>query len=199
MNHPLRCRCGKLQGHVVPSTVAARAICYCKDCQAYARFIGAPGVADQDGGTEVIASLPQHVRFTAGLDLLACMSLSEHGLLRWYASCCNTPIGNTPRHPKLPYVGLIHSCLEGGSSTIESSFGARRIAVNTKSARNAVRSTPIASTFAVLRLMTSSLATRLVGAYKNNPFFTQDTGRPIRAVRVPSPIEREQAYRERSP
>jgi hypothetical protein len=196
MKHPLRCRCGKLQGHVVPSTVAVRAICYCKDCQAYARFIDTAGVADQDGGTEVIASLPQHVHFTAGLDKLACMSLSERGLLRWYAGCCNTPIGNTPRHPKLPYVGLIHSCLEGDSPSIESSFGRRRIAVNTKSARNAVRSTPIASTVAVLRLMTSSLVTRLGGTYKNNPFFRSDTGRPIQPVRVLSPAEREQAYRE---
>lgn len=194
MNHPLRCRCGKLAGHVAPSSVAVRAICYCRDCQAYARFLRTPGVADPDGGTEVIATLPQHVHFTSGLDVLACMSLSEQGLLRWYASCCNTPIGNTPRNSKLPYAGMIHSCLEAGPPSIESSFGGRRIAVNTKSARNKVRSTPIASTLAVARLMTASLGNRLSGGYKDNPFFAPDTGTPIRLVRVLTSTERAQAY-----
>jgi hypothetical protein len=193
MSLPLRCRCGKLQGHVVPSTSAVRAICYCKDCQAYARFLGTQGVADRDGGTEVVAMLPRHVHFTAGLELLACLSLSERGLLRWYASCCSTPIGNTPRDLKIPYAGMVHSCLDTGSK-IESSFGRRRVAVNTKSARNAIPSTPIATTLAVLRLMTSSLGVRLTGSYRDNPFFVPDTGAPIRPIHVLTSDERRQAY-----
>lgn len=195
MNHPLRCRCGAVQGYVVRSATAARAICYCKDCQAFARFLGTAGVADQAGGTEVVAMLPRHVHFTAGLDALACLSLSERGLLRWYASCCKTPIGNTPRNPKLPYAGMIHSCLEG-SMPIESSFGTRRIAVNTRSARSEVASTSVASTLAVLGLMTSALGTRLSGGYRDNPFFARDTGTPIRPVHVLSSAERAQAYGE---
>jgi hypothetical protein len=197
MTHPLSCRCGKLQGHVDLSTNAVRAICYCKDCQAYARFLGVSDIADRDGGTEVIAMLPHRVHFTGGLDMLACMSLSEHGLLRWYASCCNTPVGNTPRNPKLPYAGMIHSCLEGNALSIEAWFGRRRIAVNTKSARNAVRSTPVASTVAVLRLMASLLGARLSRAYMNSPFFVPGTNKPVRPVQVLSPAERQQAYGER--
>jgi len=194
MNHALRCRCGKLRGHVERSTSATRAVCYCKDCQAYARFLGTPGVLDTDGGTEVVASLPRHVRFSAGADALACLSLSERGLLRWYASCCKTPIGNTPRNPKVPYVGLIHACFEGGSSGIETTFGTRRIAVNTRSARNPVRSAPIAMAARVFGLMASALADRLGGAYKDNPFFVAATGTPIRDVRVLSKAERDRAY-----
>src|SRR5207249_4142579 len=155
-------------------------VCYCKDCQAYARFLRTPGVVDADGGTEVVASLPKRLHFTAGVEALACMSLREHGLLRWYASCCNTPVANTPRNPKLPYAGVVHSCLQGSSPTIESSFGARRIAVNTKSARNTVRSTPIASAAAVLTLMMSMLGSRLTGSYKVNPFFISNSLTPIR-------------------
>jgi len=118
MNHPLRCHCGALQGHVAPSAGATRAVCYCKDCQAYAHFLGTRGITDRSGGTEVVASLPKSVHFTAGLEKLACVSLSERGLLRWYASCCSTPIGNTPRSPGVPYVGIIHCCLESRSPTI---------------------------------------------------------------------------------
>ena len=194
MNHPLHCRCGTLRGHVIPAAGAMRAVCYCKDCQAYARFLGLPGVVDEDGGTEVVASLPGQVHLVAGLEALACLSLSERGLLRWYASCCNTPVGNTPRDPRMPYVGVVHSCLEEGSPTLESSFGRMRIAVNTRSARNEVRSTPIATTFGVLNLMASLLGARLRGAYRSNPFFDPATRAPIRPVRVLSTAEREQAY-----
>jgi hypothetical protein len=193
MNHTLRCRCGTIRGHVERSASATRAICYCRDCQAYARFLGTPGVVDADGGTEVVASLPKCVRFTAGVDALSCVSLSERGLLRWYASCCNTPIGNTPRNPKVPYVGLIHACFEGGSPAIETTFGRRRIAVNTRSARNPVRSTPVASAARVIGLMAAALADRLGGTDRQNPFFAA-TGAPVRPVRVLSSAERERAY-----
>jgi hypothetical protein len=192
--HSLRCRCGTFQGYVERSSSAVRAVCYCRDCQAFARFLGTQGITDPDGGTEVVASLPKHVRLSSGLEALACLSLSEHGLLRWYASCCNTPVGNTPRNRKLPYVGLVHSCLEGGQSSIASTFGARRVAVNTGSAKNAVQSTPVASAVAVVGLMSSAIMDRLGGAYRNNPFFAADTGTPVRQVRVLSTVERERAY-----
>ena len=194
--HSLRCRCGTFQGYVARSTSAVRAVCYCKDCQAFARFLGTQGITDPDGGTEVVATLPRHVRLTAGLEALSCLSLSERGLLRWYASCCNTPVGNTPRNRKLPYVGLVHNCLEGGASSIASTFGTRRVAVNTQSARNDVQSTPVASTVAVVGLMASAIVDRLGGAYRDNPFFAADTGAPIRSVRVLSSAERERAYRD---
>lgn len=179
----------------MPSRGATRAVCYCKDCQAYARFLRTPGIVNPAGGTEVVASLPQYVHFTAGLDVLACISLIEGGLLRWYASCCNTPVGNTPRNPKVPYVGIIHSCLEGSTPSIESSFGRLDIAVNTSSALNKVRATPIASAIGVLTLMMSSLGAWLSGTYRNNPFFIPGTRTPIQQVRVLSTAERAQVYR----
>jgi hypothetical protein len=194
MNHPLRCRCGSLRGHVVPSIAATRAVCYCRDCQAYARFLETPAVADADGGTEVVASSAQSVVFSEGIDRLACMSLREGGLLRWYASCCNTPIANTPRNPAMPYVGLVHSCLETGAPPLDRSFGGRRIAVNTQSARNRVRATPLATLGRVLVLMTSLAGSRMSGAYRRNPFFVAGTRTPIRGVRVLSADERRRAY-----
>ena len=103
MTIALRCRCGKLRGQVDTRRVAARAVCYCKDCQAYGRFLATP-VLDPLGGTEVAATLPAAVRFDEGLEHLACMSLGPKGLYRWYADCCRTPIGNTPRDPRTSYL-----------------------------------------------------------------------------------------------
>jgi hypothetical protein len=120
--------------------------------------------------------------------------MSERGLLRWYADCCNTPIANTPRNPKIPYVGLVHSCLDEGPLPIDAAFGRRRLAANTKSARNVVRSTPVASAIGVGRLMLSLLGARLSGGYKDNPVFEPVTSTPVRAVRVLSATERQRAY-----
>ena len=195
MNHPLRCRCGTLQGFVLPSATTTRAICYCKDCQAYARFLRTPGVIDSCGGTEVVASLPKHVHFIEGQGALACLSLSPRGILRWYAECCNTPIGNTPRNSKISYVGLVHSCLEAHSPSLESSFGPLRMAVSTKSAIGKVRSTPAGSVIGVLTLMKALLGARLSGSYRDNPFFLAGSGTPSREPYVLSKAEREQAYR----
>ncbi len=172
MNHPLQCRCGTIKGYVVRPGMANRAVCYCKDCQAFAHFLKrADTVLDEHGGTAVVATLPKHVHFTQGLEALTSMSLSDHGVLRWYASCCNTPIGNTPRDFKTPYVGLIESCLESNSPSLQKSFGPVRMVLNTKSAKGRVKSTPVSNFLAMLGLMKSVIGTRLNGTYKRNPFF----------------------------
>lgn len=188
MHHPLRCRCGTIRGHVRLPATTGRAICYCKDCQSYARFLGrAEEVLDEAGGSDVVATLPRQVRFEQGLESLACMSLSEGGILRWYADCCKTPIGNTPRNYKTSYVGLLHSCLS--SAPMEHSFGPATIRVNTRSARRPVRPTPVATAVAILKLMKSMLPARLSGRYRENPFFHAQSGEPIRQPRVLSPAE----------
>lgn len=98
MDMPFRCDCGSLKGRLETRRSAGRARCYCRDCQAYARYLGREqALLDGNGGTEIIACVPGGVQFTVGVDRLACVSLGERGLLRWHAQCCRTPIGNTPR------------------------------------------------------------------------------------------------------
>src|SRR5664279_4902796 len=192
MNHPLQCRCGKIKGYVVRPGMARRAICYCKDCQAFAHFLeNADTALDELGGTGIVATVPKEVHFTQGLEALACMSLSGRGLLRWYASCCNTPIGNTPRDFKTPYVGLIETCLDSNSPSLQESFSPVRMVLNTKSARRSVKSTPVSNLVAMLGIMKSVLGTRLSGAYKRNPFFGTETGTPIARPRELTKSERE--------
>jgi hypothetical protein len=192
MNHPLQCRCGTIKGYVVRPGMATRAICYCKDCQAFAHFLErADTVLDEHGGTAIVATLPGHVHFSQGVEALACMSLSERGLLRWYASCCNTPIGNTPRDFKTPYVGLIESCLMSNSPSLRESFGPVRMVLNTKSAGGRVKSTPVANLVAMLGVMKAVIGARLSGAYKRNPFFGTEAGTPVARPRELTKAERE--------
>lgn len=194
MIHPLRCRCGTLQGAVLPSSAATRAICYCNDCQAHARFLGGD-VVDRSGGTEVLATAPRYVQLRQGLGSLACLSLSSRGLLRWYAQCCRTPIGNTPRNPGIAYVGLVHVCL-GDEPARQASFGPVRMAVNTKSAHGPVASPPLGSrALAAFNLVRSLAGARLPGGGRPSPFFEDGSRTPIRVPYVLSAAERAQACR----
>lgn len=182
--HPLRCRCGKLTGEVAHPGSGTRAVCYCRDCQAFARFLGEPSrVLDAQLGTDIVAMLPRHVSFTGGLEHLACMSLSPHGTYRWYAQCCNTPIGNTPRDFRIAHVGLIHSCLHDPSKSLDASFGLVKMRVNRQSALGEVRSSPLRTFAAILKYMASLTRARMTGGYKQTPFFDA-AGTPVRTPTV---------------
>ncbi len=192
MSHPLRCRCGTLRGIVDHPEKVSRGVCYCKDCQAFAHFLGNTGdILDEMGGTDVMATLAKHVTFTQGLEALACMSLTEAGMLRWYTSCCNTPIGNTPRDFKTSHVGLIHTCLEDPSRTLERSFGPVRMRVNTKHANGKPKPMPFSTVTSILRFVSSLIRARLDGSYKSTPFFTSDRGTPVVPPKVLTRDERQ--------
>jgi Family of unknown function (DUF6151) len=106
---PLRCRCGHTRGvaRAVAPFTGFRFVCYCRDCQAFARFLQRPDVLDAAGGTDIFQMPTGRVKLTAGTDALRCIRLSSK-VLRWYTDCCRTPIGNTAG-PRFPVVGLIHS------------------------------------------------------------------------------------------
>lgn len=110
---PLRCRCGHMRGvagDISPSS-GFRFVCYCKDCQAFARFLERLDVLDLAGGTDIFQMPPARVTLTSGTDAMRCIRLSDK-VLRWYAACCRTPIANTATKPNFPVVGLIHSFMD---------------------------------------------------------------------------------------
>jgi hypothetical protein len=189
MSHPLQCRCGTLKGVVESPGSANRAICYCRDCQAFAHFLGrANDVLDERGGSDVIHILPKNITFTQGIEALACMRLTHKGMLRWYASCCNTPIGNTLPTPRISFIGLLHSCVEHADRPLDDAFGAVRGWVNTKSAKGSPKPRQVLGP--TLRwFFTKVLRARLNGEYKHTPFFRADTGAPVVSARVLSTAE----------
>ncbi len=193
-HHPLRCRCGTVQGHVAePRRAMGRGVCYCTDCRAFAHFLGrADDVLDAHGGTDVIATHPQHVVISHGQDALRCMSMSPRGLLRWYAGCCRTPIGNTSRNARTAYVGLVHNCLEGAGVPIERSFGPVTLRLNTASATAPVAARSRGVLGSALRFMRTLLGARLSGSFKRSPFFDPASGHPVLAPQVLTKAEREQ-------
>lgn len=196
MAMPFRCRCGTLQGEIEPGDVYARATCYCRDCQAFARALGrADDVLDPQGGTEILAMLPAGIRLTAGGTQLACLSLGPKGLLRWHSACCDTPIANTLRDPKTPYVGVLAASVPGGPEVLDDEVGPSRIALSTGSALGQVKATPLRTGVGVLRIMWGMLRARLRGRHRDNQFFQPGTGQPVAKPRVLTREERAQASR----
>src|SRR3979490_2902332 len=110
---PLRCRCGRMRGvaHNSSPSSGLRFVCYCKDCQAFARFLDRADVLDAAGGTDIFHMPPARVKLPAGTDALRCRSLSDK-VLRWYSECCRTPIANPPAAPGFPVIGMVHCFMD---------------------------------------------------------------------------------------
>src|SRR5215813_3968090 len=106
---PLSCRCGHVRGvaNEIAPQAGFRFVCYCQDCQAFARFLAQPDVLDAAGGTDIFHMPAGRVKLTAGTDAVRCLHFSSR-VFRWYTDCCQTPIANTAG-PRFPVVGLIHS------------------------------------------------------------------------------------------
>lgn len=185
MTHPLQCRCGSLQGLVSNPQSANRVICYCKDCQAFAHFLGrADEVLDERGGSDVIQMAPRNIVFTQGAESLACLRLTPKGLVRWYAGCCKTPIGNTLVTPKMSFIGVVSTCLENPDKPLDAAFGPVRTWVNTASARGNPKPRVAGVGRTVWWFLGTTLKARVNGDYKRTPFFRPDTGAPVVSPRV---------------
>ena len=110
---PLGCRCGHMRGvasDVSPSS-GFRFICYCKDCQVFARFLKRTDVLDPAGGTDIFQMAADRMKLISGMDALRCIRLSQK-VLRWYGDCCRTPIANSAASPRFPVVGVIHCFID---------------------------------------------------------------------------------------
>jgi len=162
-----------------------RAVCYCKDCQAFAHALRqADRVLDARGGSDIVQVLPRNLRFTQGLESLACLRLTPKGLFRWYAACCRTPIGNTLPTPKWSFIGLVHTCLDTSEVSLDEAFGPIRTWVNTKGAIGDPKPKEEGVGKAIGWFLRTTLKARFNGDYKRSPFFNPTTGAPIVTPRV---------------
>ncbi|MET0389087.1 MAG: DUF6151 family protein [Polyangiales bacterium] len=194
---PLRCACGKLQGlaiDVAPHT-GTRLLCYCGDCQAFARFLGQRGILDEHGGSDIFQLTPAQVRLTRGVEQLRAMRLSDKGLLRWYADCCRTPVGNTLTQPRVPFVGMLHSFMDHAQHGRSRDSVLGPLVAKTQAHR--AIGTPPPDAFQgvpariILRNLRLALRASLLGKHRPTPFFDEH-GRLRVEPRVLSRTERTQ-------
>ena len=183
----LKCKCGAVQGsvsHVSPK-VGNHVVCYCDDCQAFARHLsGGIGILDEWGGTRIYQTPPWHISIDKGKEQLQCLRLTPKGLYRWYTGCCNTPVGNTIS-VRFPFVGLFHSFMDKDEQT-ESQLGPIKGYHKLESATGEIPEEiqevgmPKRTTFNVLWRL---IKWKFTGRNQPNPFF-DPSGRSISKPRV---------------
>lgn len=175
MAHSIRCNCGKLQGQIKRTKDVNRCVCYCADCQGFARYLQRENeILDRIGGTSIIQTTQENITFSEGMENLACIRLTDTGMLRWYAGCCNTPIGNTFADFKISFIGLIHNCLSSDRDLLDKEFGDKCMHVNTKYALGENKPKPRGFISGTLRVIGMILKARFSGSYKNTPLFASE-------------------------
>jgi len=171
-----------VSGYIRDGSPSNRVRCYCTDCQAFGRFFGSgAGVLDAQGGTEIVQVAQSRLQIDTGLDQLACIRLTPKGLLRWYARCCNTPIGNTLANPRVSTVGLIHNCLD--SATLDRDLGPVAAEVNTDTANGNPKPRQRGLFRMIVKVLAMAITDRVSGRYRQSPLFSQ-AGRPVVEPRV---------------
>ena len=175
---PLKCECGLVQGtaHNITPTNGMRVVCYCDDCQAFAKFLDKEDdILDEFGGTDIFQMTPSQLKFTRGSDQLRCVRLKKKGLYRWYTGCCNTPIGNTVG-AGFAFVGVIHNIMDD-EGVREKNLGPVRTYVQGNFAKEGLPPEKYNEGFPFLttmRVVWKLIVWRLQGKHKPSPFFNED-------------------------
>ena len=193
----VECGCGQVSGAAtgLSPKMGNRAVCYCRDCRAYAHYLGADGILDAHGGSDIFQMTPSHLVIDTGAKHLACVRLTQKGLFRWYASCCRTPVGNTIGWSRLPFVGVVQPFMRHSvEATRDDVLGPVRVHSSPESAANGAPPSirkPGPSDLVHLTRVLGGGALR--GEHQPSPFFGRD-GNPIVTPHVLSPEERASLY-----
>lgn len=178
----LGCRCGKVSGRVVYASpqAANRVVCLCDDCQAFLHHLGRADLLDLHGGTDLVQVAPACVAFDRGAEQIVGLRLGPKGLYRWYASCCNTPLGNT-LSPAVPFVGIVAQTFEDADQSFGKPIGAilGKFAVGTPPAGSTRLNLPL-----LARALRTILGWRLHGKTWPHPFFDRESREPIYPVTI---------------
>ena len=189
----IQCQCGTVKGVISDKALQRHnhLICYCKDCQAFARYVAKEDTMNNKGGTEIVQVSCADVSITEGIDSIACIRLNEGTLVRWYAKCCNTPLANAPG-PGLPFIGLIHTCLQPVTQ-INNKFGPISLVAFANGAASNEKPKSIGMPMGMIRFVILALGAKFRGDGKRHPLFNAN-GEPIVTPKVLSDAERAPLY-----
>lgn len=133
---------------------------------------------------------PAALRFEQGTDQIAGLRLGAKGLFRWYARCCNTPLGNTVG-TAIPLVGIVAQAFDtdGGADRV---VGSPTVSIM---GQFAVDGPPPGSTGwnvgLYARIIRLVLGWRLGGQAWPHPFFNRADGQPMYPIEVLSVRDRD--------
>ena len=161
---PFACTCRELQGELRDIAPAdyTHIVCHCADCRsAYTHL----GMADPEK-VGILQTSQDKVHVTRGGEHLRVFRNSPRGPLRWYATCCDTPLFFTMPKARLVHVGVNTDRLEGadlGRVQAEGFVPDGKGGTRHKGALTMVT-----------RMATRIAAKNLNGSWRDTPFFDAD-------------------------
>lgn len=163
------CRCGAFSAEVDPSE-GIRAVCYCRSCREFAEMTEAGASLDDQGGSDLFQVAPERIRFLkGGAENLTWTRLTEKGPVRWYTTCCNTPVANTLATSSWPFVTLqTHRFAD------PEALGPVTARVNRGGATGRVPDDSKGTGYLIRNFIARAIRSRLSGGWKRNPFFGPD-------------------------
>lgn len=183
----LQCRCGAVKGKIknIQKGSGNRIVCYCEDCQRFAKQCShSDDILDEFGGTEILQINLSAIEIDKGIENIACLKLKEKGMIRWYTTCCKTPVANTVGM-NLPFAGVIHSFFDR-EQELDRAIGPIIAAMSIKSAIVPVSDNIFkmkAGPITMIKMIVKLLSWKFSGKRYPNPFFT-DTGEPVSEPRI---------------
>ncbi|WP_282076478.1 DUF6151 family protein [Epibacterium ulvae] len=184
----LSCDCGKVTAVASLEAVkaATRVTCFCGDCRAadtYLRRESEAQITPKASGIELLHMSPDGLLFTNGIEHIRVFRLSKRGPLRWYTTCCNTPIATTLPKPDIPLCALqLRFCKH------PETLGPARVKAFVPQKNGPPRTEGVMQ-FG-MALVNRIVSARLSGRWKENPFFNMETKTPVSEPVVLSQKER---------
>ncbi len=163
------CKCGRLRGEITDVSPSAytNVICHCQDCRAAYTHLGLADPAK----VGILQTTQDRVHVTEGGENLRVFRHSPKGALRWYATCCDTPLFYTPVKARLVHVGVNTDRLDAPEALpdakVEGFIPQPGGKVKHKGAARMVT-----------RMVSRMAAKNLSGEWRGSPFFEEDGTTP---------------------
>jgi len=95
--------------------------------------MGHEAMLDEDGATSRFQVSPASLNVTTGSEQVGCIQQTRGGALRWYARCCDTPLGLSLWQMSMPFIALDTARIEvpGDEDAVAQLLGPLRARVNT--------------------------------------------------------------------
>ena len=188
---PFTCTCGKFRAvlHDVGPREGDRLTCYCSDCRDFVRVIGRADLLDANGGNAVYQTRVAKLEIIEGAELLATLHMTDKPTMRWYSTCCNTPLFNTLPKAKPAFLSVNTSAFD--TAKVDAALGPSKGDFLAHEAEPPLENArPVSQFKLALGFIPRLFKDTFFGGWKKSPLFDPETREPLAKPRRVSAEER---------
>lgn len=144
---------------------------------------------DDLGGVQLFNFRGSALTIAAGQEHIACLHMTDRPVLRWYASCCETPLFNSYATTRIPFFDIFREVLEDDTSLAGLVAAERHLFVQSATGDGShLRHMSVAAL--LWRTAPRLLREYASGGRHRSPLFDPASGTPLTTPRRVTPSER---------